>query len=809
MDSINEKSESKAKGTTAKKARKGKTGKVLVIVESKAKARTVARYLGRGYTVKACLGHVRDLPKTSLGIDLEHDFKPNYVTNRERREIVNDIKKSAKTASQIFIATDPDREGEAIAWHLNHILKKPEITMRVEFNEVTRSAVREAIAQPRDIDEMRVNAQQARRILDRLVGYNLSPYLWRELESGLSAGRVQSVATKIICVREDEIEAFVPQEYWTIDGIFHKAEGTGLFKASLVRIDGEAVNIDNGEEAGRVVKELAEQLYKIENIIKKTITKRPYAPFTTSTLQQEASKRLGFTARKTMNLAQQLYEGLDIGGGGQEGLITYMRTDSVRLADEAVNGARDFISEVFGPEYLPETANIYKAKRKVQDAHEAIRPTASSRTPEVVAKFVESDQAKLYRLIWERFIACQMTPGRDEQTQVEIVGGRFTFRATETVRAFDGFRKVYQVGNNYSNNNQEALPQLETGMELTPEEILPEQHFTKPPPRYTTASLVKTLEELGIGRPSTYAPTISTIIERKYITREGQSFRPTELGRKVNTLLLKKFSNIIDENFTAKMEDNLDSIQAGDKDWVTSVREFYVPFLEDLREALDMECPKCKSPIAIRNGRYGAFFACTRYPECDWRSSISPKQQQEAPEKLDEKCPKCGKDLVLKHGRYGKFAACTGFPECRYTRSVADLKGEGPAEAQGDGAPQKREVTYSETPCPKCGSRMVLRRSKTGRFWGCEKYPECDGIRPYTIGVKCTREGCDGEYVERRTRKGKIFYGCTNYPECTETSWTYPGKRETKPEVEGQATEAGTVPEDEKTPEGQTESDQE
>ncbi len=786
---------SENQGTSGKKATKSvgkpsktsRVGRPLVIVESRAKAKTVGHYLGRGYNVKACLGHVRDLPKTSLGIDLEHDFKPNYVTNRERREIVADIKKSAKSASQIFIATDPDREGEAIAWHLNHILKKPEITQRVEFNEITRNAVRDAMANPRDIDENRVSAQQARRILDRLVGYNLSPYLWRELESGLSAGRVQSVAVKLICDREEEVEKFVPVEYWTVDGLFRKLidgpQGPAAFTANLVKIDGNQIEITSSDKAGVIVRELADQTYKVDSITTKSLQKRPSPPFITSTLQQEASKRLGFSARKTMNIAQQLYEGIDVGEGGEEGLITYMRTDSVRLAEEAIGLVRRFIQEHYGSAYLPEAPVHYKAKRKVQDAHEAIRPTMPSRTPESIERYLDKDQARLYRLVWERFIACQMSPGRDEQTQVEIAGGRFLFRATMTVRAFDGFRRVYSVGNNNEGNGHVELPPLSPDEPLNAEEFIPEQHFTKPPARYTTASLVKTLEELGIGRPSTYAPTISTIIDRKYVTREGQSFRPTDLGRKVNSLLQEKFSDIIDEGFTARMEDNLDLIQAGDKDWVQSVREFYEPFLEDLRKALDMVCPKCQASIAIRNGRYGAFFACTRYPDCDWRSSISPKQQEAEPEKLDEKCPLCGKDLVMKHGRYGKFVACTGFPGCRYTRSVADRKESAPAADSEDSGRQKREVTYSDQPCPKCKSRMVLRRSRTGRFWGCEKYPQCDGISPYTIGVKCTREGCDGEFVERRTRKGKVFYGCSKYPECNETSWTYPGKREPQPDA--------------------------
>lgn len=771
--------------TTSGKSTTPAKEKFLVIVESPAKARTIARYLGRNYSVKACLGHIRDLPKTSLGIDLENNFKPNYVINPERKDTVEEIKKSAKNASQIFIATDPDREGEAIAWHLKHILKKPKITHRVEFNEITRNAVREAIANPRDINEERVNAQQARRILDRLVGYNLSPFLWHQLQGGLSAGRVQSVALKLICDRESEIKAFVPEEYWTIDGIFSKLETTSSelssFSARLSKIDDAQASIPNGDIAANLVKELAEQTYSVAGVTVKSIQKRPLPPFITSTLQQEASKRLGFSAKKTMQIAQQLYEGLNVGEGGEEGLITYMRTDSVRLSETSVQNARDYIQETFGPNYLPETPNTYKSKRKVQDAHEAIRPTEVERTPDSIEKFITPDQAKLYRLIWERFVACQMTPGRDEQTQVEIIGGRFVFRASHTKKVFDGYRKVYSpTPNNNGEEENGELPPLENGEKLRAEEFIPEQHFTKPPARYTTATLVKTLEELGIGRPSTYAPIISTIIDRQYIEREGQAFKPTELGRKVNDILVKKFTNIIDTKFTAQMEDNLDAIQAGEKNWVDSIREFYEPFHIDLNKALDIVCPKCGGEIAIKNGRFGAFFACTKYPDCDWRTSISPKGPTEEPMTLNEQCPKCGKDLVVKNGRYGQFVACTGFPSCKFTRALKEEKKDESPETYPDDDDQKsekREPVFSDVPCPKCNGKLVLRRSRAGRFWGCENYPDCDGIRPYTIGVQCSREGCGGEYVERRSKRGKLFYGCINYPDCNEVSWTFPGKK--------------------------------
>ncbi|HEX9745976.1 MAG TPA: type I DNA topoisomerase [bacterium] len=770
-----------------KPTKKSRSGKPLVILESKAKARTVARYLGRGYNVKACLGHVRDLPKTSLGIDIDNDFKPNYVTNRDRRDTIDDLKKAAKSAESIFIATDPDREGEAIAWHLNHIFKQPEKTKRIEFYEVTKSAVKTAMENPREIDGDRVNAWQARRILDRLVGYNLSPYLWREIQSGLSAGRVQSVATKVICEREDEIEAFVPVEYWTIDGMFRKSGDEYLsmepFKASLAKINDENIELGNQDSAESAVRDLAEQVFSVSNINTRQISRKPSAPFITSTLQQEASKRLGFSARRTMTLAQQLYEGIDVGEGGEEGLITYMRTDSVRLSAEAVDAARDYIKRTFGPEYLPESPIEYKSKKRVQDAHEAIRPTRPERSPQAVKAYLNETQFKLYQLIWQRYTACQMVPGRDEQTTIEITGGKYLFRTTKTKKVFDGYRKVYPASNNNKDSDTDyggELPDLEVGVGVTPDEFLPEQHFTKPPPRYTTASLVKKLEEEGIGRPSTYAPIISTIIDRKYVEREGQAFKPTSLGRQVNSLLVEKFSDIIDESFTARMEDNLDSIQSGDTEWVSKIREFYEPFRKDLKEALDMECPKCGSDIAIRNGRFGAFFACTNYPECDWRSSISPKTPLEEPVPLEEECPECSSKLVLKHGRYGKFVACTGFPNCRYTRSIKDDSELPESAAQGEVRTQ--EAQFSEKPCPKCNNRMVLRRSRSGRFWGCEKFPACDGIRPYTIGVACTRDGCDGEFVERQTRKGKRFYSCSNYPACDETSWTYPGKREEKTE---------------------------
>ena len=748
-------------------------GKSLVIVESKAKAKTISKYLGKNYSVKACLGHVRDLPKWSFGVDVKNDFKPSYQISSQRKEIVQDIKDAAKKSDEVLIATDPDREGEAIAWHIAYILKNKDVK-RIEFNEITRRAVKDAINHPREIDQLKVNAQQARRILDRIVGYNLSPFLWREIKSGLSAGRVQSVALKLICDREDEIEAFVPKEYWTITAELRKQGDDRTFNLLLAKENGDKSEIPDKGECQKRLKELEGVRYTVSSVQTKEVKKRPLPPFITSSLQIEGSRRLRFPAKRTMQVAQQLYEGLEIGKHGTTGLITYMRTDSFRIADEAIAQVRSFIKDKFGVDYLPPTKNVYKTNKRVQDAHEAIRPADVSILPEEVRPYLNDDQYKLYLLVWQRFVASQMNPGIDDQRTVEVTAGRFTFRGAVTTVRFDGYRSVYQDFREAENNGK-YIPDLSEGEVVALEKLIDEQHFTKPPSRYTTASLVKALEDLGVGRPSTYAPTIATIQDREYIMRENGSFHPSELGRKVNRLMVEKFSDVINENFTAHMEEDLDSIQDGAKDWVQTIKEFYEPFKESFQRALGDKCPKCGSDIEIKSGRFGSFFACSAYPECDFRQSIVKGEEEE----VNEACPECSKPLKMKTGRYGKFFACSGFPECKYTRSA-------PKETD---ASEKRETEYGPEPCPKCAGRMVLRRSNMGRFYGCEKYPDCTGTIPYKIGMKCPEPGCDGDIIERRSHNRKLFYACSRYPECKYTSFVNPmykkgektGKRKAKP----------------------------
>jgi len=750
--------------------------KSLVIVESKAKAKTISRYLGKNYSVKACLGHIRDLPKWSFGVDVKNDFKPSYQISNQRKEIVQDIKDAAKKSDEVLIATDPDREGEAIAWHIAYILKNKDVK-RIEFNEITRRAVKEAINHPREIDQLRVNAQQARRILDRIVGYNLSPFLWREIKSGLSAGRVQSVALKLICDREDEIDAFVSKEYWTITAELRKQGDDRTFNLLLAKENGDKAEIPDKDECQKRLKALEGANYVVSSVQSKEVKKRPLPPFITSSLQIEGSKRLRFPAKRTMQVAQQLYEGLEIGKHGTTGLITYMRTDSFRIADEAIAQVRAHIKEKYGPDYLPPTKNIYKTTKRVQDAHEAIRPTDVTISPEEVRPYLNDDQFKLYQLIWQRFVASQMNPGIDDQRTVEVTAGRFTFRGAVTTVRFDGYRQVYQDIKE-SENNHKYIPEVSEGEVVSLEKLIDEQHFTKPPPRYTTASLVKALEDLGVGRPSTYAPTIATIQDREYVSRENGSFHPSELGRQVNKLVVEKFSDVINENFTAHMEEDLDSIQDGTKDWVVAIKEFYEPFKDSFQRALGDKCPKCGSDIEIKSGRFGSFFACSAYPGCDFRQSIVKGEEEE----VNEQCPECGKSLKMKTGRYGKFFACSGFPECKYTRSV-------PKESD---ATEKRETEYGPEACPKCGGRTVLRRSNMGRFYGCEKYPECTGTIPYKIGMKCPEPGCDGDIIERRSHNRKLFYACSRYPECKYTSFVNPmykkdektGKRAAKRSIE-------------------------
>ena len=680
----------------------------LVIVESPAKAKTIGKFLGRGYKVEASQGHVRDMPKSQIGVDVEHGFEPKYITIRGRGEILNRIRKEARSASKIYLATDPDREGEAISWHLANVLGIAEdAPCRIEFHEVTSKAVKAAVKNPRTINMDLVNAQQARRVLDRLIGYKISPLLWRKVKKGLSAGRVQSVATKMICDREEEIDIFVPEEYWTISAPF--TIGKAKVSARFTGFGGDKAELHNQQEAQAVVDACRDADFRVSIIKKGERRKYPAAPFTTSNLQQEASRKLGFTTQKTMQIAQQLYEGVEIAGEGSQGLVTYIRTDSTRIADEALEAVRAMIADNYSAEYLPEKPNIYKTRSSAQDAHEAIRPTDILRRPDAIKASLSRDQFKLYKLIYERFVSSQMTPAVYDTLSVDIdasTGARFHFNAQKL--RFAGFTAVYEEGQDDAAEEASVnnLPDLEEGMTAQAGEIQPDQHFTQPPPRYTEASLVRTLEEKGIGRPSTYAPTISTIISRGYVARENKRLIPTELGKIVNDMMCKNFPNIVDIAFTAGMEEELDEVEAGKAEWHGIIADFYGPFEKTLEEA-DKNIEK----VAIED------------------------QVSDVP------CEKCGAMMVYKMSRYGKFLACPNFPECRFTMALPKNIG---------------------VPCPKCGGELLERISRKGRkFYGCEKYPECDFVswdRP--VADKCPV--CGERMVLKSGPKDTLFHVCVN-----------------------------------------------
>ena len=680
----------------------------LVIVESPAKAKTIGKFLGRGYKVEASQGHVRDMPKSQIGVDVEHGFEPKYITIRGRGEILNRIRKEARSASKIYLATDPDREGEAISWHLANVLGIAEdAPCRIEFHEVTSKAVKAAVKNPRTINMDLVNAQQARRVLDRLIGYKISPLLWRKVKKGLSAGRVQSVATKMICDREEEIDIFVPEEYWTISAPF--TIGKAKVSARFTGFGGDKAELHNQQEAQAVVDACRDATFRVSIIKKGERRKYPAAPFTTSNLQQEASRKLGFTTQKTMQIAQQLYEGVEIAGEGSQGLVTYIRTDSTRIADEALEAVRAMIADNYSAEYLPEKPNIYKTRSSAQDAHEAIRPTDILRRPDAIKASLSRDQFKLYKLIYERFVSSQMTPAVYDTLSVDIdasTGARFHFNAQKL--RFAGFTAVYEesqddAAEEASVNN---LPELPEGMVAEAGEITPDQHFTQPPPRYTEASLVRTLEEKGIGRPSTYAPTISTIISRGYVARENKRLIPTELGKIVNDMMCKNFPNIVDIAFTAGMEEELDEVEAGKAEWHGVIADFYGPFEKTLEEA-DKNIEK----VAIED------------------------QVSDVP------CEKCGAMMVYKMSRYGKFLACPNFPECRFTMALPKNIG---------------------VPCPKCGGELLERISRKGRkFYGCEKYPECDFVS-WDRPVADTCPVCGERMVLKSGPKDTLFHVCVN-----------------------------------------------
>ncbi len=826
----------------------------LVIVESPAKAKTINKYLGRGYTVKASYGHVMDLPKKTIGILLpgeengkkkskrkskakakapekktakpvvvnsENIFEPTYEVIPTKLKVIGELQKAANSAEAVYLAGDPDREGEAICAHLAEILGKPRKyakvvaaegtngdgaksqgskttkkpakaamelrttppkIYRVMFNEITQKAIKEAFEHPTQVNENLVDAQQARRVLDRLVGYKISPILWDKVRRGLSAGRVQTVALRLIVERELDIRAFVPKEYWTIHALLGAGEPPS-FEAKLIKFRDKELEIPDQAEAQRILAELERAVWQVSSVAQKEKRRNAPPPFTTSKLQQAGYNRLRYTAKRTMALAQRLYEGVELGAEGSVALITYMRTDSVRVSGDALAQVRDHIGSAYGGKYLPEKPNFFKSKKDAQDAHEAIRPTDVARTPESVRRYLDDDMFKLYQMIWQRFVASQMVPAIFDQTTIDVLANDYTFRATGSVQKFDGYLAVYQVvkeeeeKEDAEDTESRALPRVSEGEQLRLETIRPEQHFTEPPPRYTEATLVKDLEEKGIGRPSTYAAIISTIVEREYVIKEQGRFTPTLLGEKVTALLVKAFEDIFDVGFTARMEDELDEIEEGKLPWRKAVKEFWDPFELDLEKAADkmksykagiptgQKCEKCgQGELLERISRHGFFLGCSRYPECDFiRDLAEPGHAETDGEPKTEYCDNCGKEMAIKRGRFGTFLACTGYPDCKTTRRIHSTTRKA---AQPD--------VVLEEKCPTCGKAQLVRRhGRYGEFIGCQNYPKCKYTRPITLGIKCPKCN-EGEFVRRGTARGRgrgrIFYGCSRYPDCDFTT---------------------------------------
>ena len=703
-------------------------GKNLVIVESPTKARTLNRYLGAGYAVLASGGHIIDLPAKRIGVNIAADFEPQFEMLPSRKKIADQLVTAAEKANAIYLATDPDREGEAIAWHIRSLIspKTKNGIYRVQFHEITKSAVAAAMKNPGEIDSRKVDAQLARRIMDRLVGYQVSPFLWKTVTGGLSAGRVQSVALRMICERQAAIDAFVKEEYWTIDGAF-SGDKVNTFKARLGKLDGEKAAIPNEDAAKTISSRLEKGSYSVDDIATTRKRRQPYPPYITSTLQQDAGRRLGFPVKRTMALAQQLYEGVELGSRGLTGLITYMRTDSTRVANEAVTAVRDWIVAQQGREYVSGSPRVFKNKKgSVQDAHEAIRPSDITITPEMAKAHLSPELTKLYELIWRRFVATQMAEAELDLTVVTITDGQgVEFRATGQTVRFPGFLSVYSDVRTEEDKEDESAvipPGLRKGMAQRLEGLEPKQHFTQPPPRYNEASLVKELDEKGIGRPSTYATIITTLVDRQYVERQQRSFAPTELGQTVNRILVDRFPDIFNIEFTARMEDELDRIETGE-DKVRVLQDFYGPFEQAMKAA-----EQAKGDVKRENAR-----------------------------PVGRQCPNCGGELVYRWGRRGQFISCSNFPKCKYAENLESTPAVEVAEK-----------------CPECGSPMVLRSGRYGRFLGCSRYPKCKGILPFSSGFKCPREGCDGELSERKTKKGRVFYGCIRYPKCDFVSWDKP-----------------------------------
>ena len=762
--------------------------KSLVIVESPAKARTINRYLGKDFRVEASMGHVRDLPKKQLGVDLKNRFQPTYELIPGKERVIKALRSAARGVDSVYIATDPDREGEAIGWHLSEALSESDGKhkfFRVLFNEITQKAIRQAFDRPGEIDSRLVDAQQARRILDRLVGYKISPLLWQKVRRGTSAGRVQTAALRLVVEREREIDAFISKEYWTLTANLSASQPPS-FDARLQKFKRKNIEVTNEKQAQEIVRALDGSSFAVENVTTKEKKRNPVPPFITSKLQQEAARKLRFPVKKTMAVAQRLYEGIELGQEGSIGLITYMRTDSLRVSNDALTEVRTYIAQSYGNQYLPAKAKYYRSRKDAQDAHEAIRPTSAARRPEEIRGFLSSDEFKLYKLVWQRFVASQMQAALLDQTVVEIAAGPYLFRASGSVLKFDGFLKVYEEGRDDKVEEEEpatSLPPLTQGETLQLNKLLPEQHFTQPPPRFTEATLVKVLEEKGIGRPSTYAAILTTIQDREYAVKKEGRFRPTDLGLVVNDLLVASFADLFDIQYTARMEKELDEIEQGKIPWIKALQDFYGKFATDLTQARNQmkdikkteeqtgeSCEKCGKPLVIKWGRHGRFVACSGFPACKNTRELAPKAGDPTPtaeseeQPSQETCPNCGKPMALKRGRFGPFLACTGYPQCKTTRKLATT---------GSDQPPSPETRLEEN-CPRCGHALVVKHGRFGEFTACGNYPKCRYVRKKTLEIACPQPECGGEIVERKSRRGKIFYGCDRYPDCRFILWNKP-----------------------------------
>lgn len=763
--------------------------KSIVVVESPAKAKTINKYLGKDYKVVASMGHIRDLPKSKLGVDVEHGFEADYQPIPSRKKVIKELKDAAKGATDIYVATDPDREGEAIGSDVaDELGGRGKKIYRLMFNEITRKGVLSAMEHPSQIDRRMVEAQRARRVLDRLVGYKISPLLWEKVRRGLSAGRVQSVALKLVCDREREVEQFVPEEYWHITARL-AADNSLEFDAKLVKHRGETLKVTSQDAAQQILRDLEGADYVVSTVTTKERKRHAPAPFITSKLQQTAR----FPVKKTMLIAQQLYEGIELPGEGAVGLITYMRTDSTRVSDQALTEVREYIERAHGAAFVPEKPNFFKMKASAQDAHEAIRPTSMQYEPEKVRAYLTPDQYSLYRLIWNRFVASQMPPALFDETIVDIAAGDYLFRVKGSVPKFPGWMSVYgltgaETGDSEPSKPTEAaenedegasgvLPPLAEGDRLDLKALVPEQKFTQPPPRYTEATLVKALEENGIGRPSTYAQIIGVLQAREYVSKTDGKFRPTVLGRMLVTELLSpSFDDILDLEYTAKMEEQLDQIEKGSADYRGTLESFYEKFQKDLQRAgsempdykagvpAEEMCEKCGSPMLKKVGKFGPFMACSSYPDCTNTKELeTPDVDEAGVDGEPEPCENCGRPMVVKRGRFGQFLACTGYPECKTTRKLIATK-------QGLQAAKPDQMLDEK--CPRCGSNLVVKQGRFGEFTACSSYPECRYVKLKSTGVLCPQDA--GEIVERKSRRGKVFYGCSNYPDCDFTLWNRP-----------------------------------